>query len=155
MDTWPGSRSLVGWMIAWWLMRCHKTTITTPTPELGNYPSIIVNDEVMMVGDGGSVAADAATHPESFNHQWWGNDVTHKTTIMIQSMSEQAAMGGDMGLKSNVVLLLTATVLNIFTHATISHFVDIVNTQLRAERGWCIILTIDTASDDSSLAHSN
>jgi len=54
-------------------MRCHKTTITTPTPELGsslfNHPSIIVNDEVMMVGDGGSVAADAATHPESFNHQ--------------------------------------------------------------------------------------
>ena len=53
-------------------MRCHKTTITTPTPELGsslfNHPSIIVNDEVMMVGDGGSVAADAATHPESFNH---------------------------------------------------------------------------------------
>ena len=46
--------------------------ITTPTPELGslfNHPSIIVNDEVMMVGDGGSVAADAATHPESFNHQ--------------------------------------------------------------------------------------
>ena len=41
------------------------------TPELGslfNHPSIIVNDEVMMVGDGGSAAADAATHPESFNH---------------------------------------------------------------------------------------
>ena len=55
--------------------------------------------------------------------------------MIRQSMSEQAAMGGDMGLKSNVVLLLTATVLNIFTHATISHFVDIVNTQLRAERG--------------------